>query len=168
MYCNNCCDDVPVFKFAVVDGLDPAVFMPTKQHDTDTGWDVSAAADISFKIFDRILIPLGIRMFAPSGWWMELRPRSSSFAKKYLHTLYGVVDETYENQLFFACQYIPPNDIRTSCCDTLKISKGERIGQLIPYRREIIKVENISNEDFDKLCKDRGGKRGTGGFGSTG
>jgi dUTPase len=155
---------IPIFRFAVREGLD-SKFVPSISDPDASGWDVRCAEPDGVKFhhaFQHEKIRLGIRMFAPKGWWLELRPRSSTHAKKHLHCLYGVIDETYENELMFSCQFIPP-----AMRSTLEISFGERIGQLIPIRKQIMVATEISNEEFDKLCEKRGGQRGTGGFGST-
>jgi dUTPase len=94
---------------------------------------------------------------------MELRPRSSSFAKKNLHALYGVIDEDYEGNCVFAAQYIP-HDYTVA----LEIQEGEAIGQIIPVKRQEMIVERVTNEEYEKLCKGRQATRGSGGFGSTG
>jgi dUTPase len=158
-------NDVPVFKFALREGLSD-VFLPTKALEKATGWDVRAATDITISSLVSVKIPLGFRMFAPPGWWMELRPRSSSFTKKHLHCLYGVIDEDWEGQCLFACQYIP-EDI-SSFTNDLTISFGEAIGQIIPVKRQEMLVEKISNEEYDRLTQQRNFSRGVGGFGSTG
>lgn len=152
---------IPEFKFALLNGKDSS-FLPQRANDTDTGWDVKAAQSITIKNHQTILIPLGIKVFAPSGWWLNLRPRSSTFAKKNLSCLYGVIDEGYENQLFLACQFL------TIDKDSVLIEEGERIGQLIPVQRQEMIVSEVSFEEFDNLCAMRKGTRGTGGFGSTG
>jgi dUTP pyrophosphatase len=159
---------VPVFKFAVMDYTfidnKSIYFIPTKAHDNDTGWDVKAAANFTLRAGQYAKIPLGFRVFAPPGYWLKLHPRSSSFAKKQLHALYGVIDEGYESEMVFACQYIP--DVSAMGQD-LKINFGDAIGQLIPVKRQEMKVETISNEEFARLTEQRKGLRGTGGFGST-
>src|SRR5271157_2299003 len=106
--------DIPVYKFAIREGLarNEISFLPTRGTPKSTGWDVRAALNIWEKeIYIRpgeyVKIPLGFRAFCPEGWWFELRPRSSSFGKKNLHALYGVIDEDYEGQLLFAAQYLP-------------------------------------------------------------
>lgn len=159
----------PVFRFALrQDLIENKEFLPTKGDDLATGWDVRAALNgqkvITLRAGQHVRIPLGFRAFCPSGWWYELRPRSSSFGKKSLHALYGVVDETYEGELIFAAQYLP--DV-TKFAHDLTIVFGEPIGQIIPVIRQTMLVEEISNKEYDELCKTRAGTRGAGGFGST-
>lgn len=174
----------PIFKFAVREDLkDCGIdFLPSRAEPFATGWDVRAAfpnrKSVTIRAGEYIKIPLGFRAFCPEGWWYELKPRSSTFAKKYLHCLYGTIDQCFENQLLLAGQYLPnvPLDefgqIITSLYKpdpemTLTIEFGEAIGQIIPVRRKDMEVVSISNEEYDSLCKSRGAARGTGGFGST-
>ena len=181
---------IPKYFFALRDDLqNEKQFLPTRAEPKASGWDVRAAFNdrkaITIKPFQHVRIPLGIRSFCPDGWWYELKPRSSTFAKKNLHALYGTIDETYENELLFACQYIPEIEIITYTQDgnycedgspyiqsdieseSLIINFGDAIGQLIPKRRDEMEVVEASNEDYDALCKIRASVRGNGGFGST-
>lgn len=159
--------EIPTFRFALDEGLDSS-FLPTRGTDRATGWDVRAAEAVAIQSGFYAKIPLGFRALCPPGWWLELRPRSSSFAKKNLHALYGVIDEDYEGKMIFACTYRPDPGFKPDG-DTgyLSIAKGEAIGQLIPVRRQEMLVEQISNEEFERLCKERSASRGAGGFGST-
>lgn len=154
----------PIFRFALLEGLDDT-FVPTRANDNDTGWDVRTTTSVRLRAGQYAKLPLGFRTLAPKGYWLELRPRSSSFAKKQLHCLYGVIDEGYENEMVFACQYLP--DINAMGKD-LVIEKGEAIGQLVPVKRQEMIVQVISNEEYQRLVGERKGSRGTGGFGSTG
>lgn len=178
--------EIPEFKFAIREdlvgcGID---FLPTRAEPKATGWDVRAATkdkkDIILNAFDKVYIPLGFRGFCPEGWWYELKPRSSTFGKKSLHCLYGTIDQAFEGELLLACQYIPVTyfdqtwfedyeyeDVKFST-KPLVIKFGDPIGQIIPVKRKEMKVTEITNEEYDRLCKDRGEKRGSGGFGSTG
>ena len=163
---------MPIFKFAVREDLFDVenLFLPSRAEPFASGWDVAAAFKDRKSIFLRtgqyIKIPLGIRGFLPAGWWYELKPRSSSFAKKNLHALYGTIDNTFENELVFAAQYIP--DSTVSLGGELEIKFGEKIGQIIPVKLQEMKVEKISNEEYNRLCQNRNGVRGVGGFGSSG
>lgn len=179
----------PEFKFALRDDLrEEKQFLPTRAEPNASGWDVRAAMSnrkpLIIRPFDVVKIPLGFRGFCPEGWWYDLKPRSSTFAKKNLHALYGTVDETYEGELVFACQYLPPVSYREDWDDVsfwfvpeswddystneLKIDFGDAIGQIIPRRRDEMIVKEISNDEYAALCKARAGVRGAGGFGSTG
>ena len=154
--------EIPVFKFAV----DDISYLPRKAHATDTGWDVKAAETIELKPWEYTKISLGFRMFAPEGFWLELRPRSSTFIKKNLNCLYGVVDTGFEGKMMLCCSFQPTPDF-ISYNDTLLIKAGEAIGQLIPVRRQEMKVEMVSNEEYESLCQKRNSTRGEGGFGSS-
>lgn len=155
--------NLPTFKFAIKEGLSD-IYLPSKGSERASGWDVKSTDRLLIRAGEYVKIPLGFRLLCPQGWWMELRPRSSSFAKKNLHALYGVIDEDYEGQLVFACQYLPDKQMIAP----LEIQEGEAIGQIIPVRRQEMIVEKISNEEYDKFCRERNASRGSGGFGSTG
>lgn len=169
----------PEFTFTILDGLDES-FAPTRGDSHSTGWDVRAAKDVVLRPTERALVPLGIKCFAPSGYWLELRPRSSTFGKKSLHALYGVIDESYSGEILFACQWIPSfhegiyddmdnsGALMTYLNREFKIAKGERIGQLVPVKRQLMSINIIPQDVFDYMCKNRGLERGAGGFGSTG
>jgi dUTP pyrophosphatase len=156
--------EIPTYKFAIIAG--DSSFLPTRSHPEDTGWDVKSAQAVTLNPGQYFQISLGFRVFAPEGWWLECRPRSSSFSKKHLHSLYGVIDQTYEGICFFSCQYIP--DASSFGSPDLVIARGDRIGQLVPVRRQEMKVESVTDEEFEILCKERNASRKAGGFGSTG
>lgn len=155
--------EIPVFKFAIDENLSD-IFLPTKGSEKATGWDIRAAAAVRLRAGQYAKIPLGFQVLAPEGWWLDLRPRSSSFTKKQLHALYGVIDEDYEGQCLFACQYIP--DISSIGTD-LKIEAGEAIGQIIPVKRKEMVVTRINKEEYRLEVQVRNYNRGAGGFGST-
>lgn len=162
-------NEIPRFLFALREDLkDNKEFIPSRAEPHATGYDVCAAQsdrkDIILRAGQYIKIPLGFRAYCPPGWWYKLVPRSSSFAKKSLHALYGTIDETYENELVFACQYLP--DIKSLSTD-ITIKFGDPIAQIIPEKRVDMDVTQISNEEYDSMCKERNGVRGKGGFGST-
>ena len=168
------------FYFVVDKGLDVDKFLPQRSEYNDTGYDVACAEkEVVLRPYDKAIISLGIRVFAPKGWWLELRPRSSTFAKKHLNPLYGVIDESYEGHLKLCVQYIPPptSDYNSGSLaryisvkeqPNFTIKFGEKIAQLVPVQRESMHAVPISEERFAEFCKNRGDNRGTGGFGSTG
>ena len=172
----------PIFKFALrEDIVEEKQFLPTRVESKATCWDVKAAfpdrGSLVLKPFQKAMIPLGFRTFCPDGWWFRLNPRSSTYGKKHLGSLYGIIDETYEGELIFACQYLPSIDVTPSVdgnvfynkswTQSLTIKFGESIGQIYPVHRDEMTVVEVSNEEYDLLCKNRNGERGTGGWGSS-
>lgn len=163
--------EIPTYRFALRGDLkDQKQFLPTRGEPLATGWDVRAAfpneSEVHFHPFMKYLIPLGFRAFCPPGWWFQLKPRSSTFGKKSIHSLYGTIDETYEGELLFACQYIPENSL-TDHPDNLTIKFGDAVAQIVPVRRQEMIVEEATNEEYNSFCKERSAQRGAGGFGST-
>src|SRR6266404_3537788 len=103
----------PEFLFSLREDLqNEKQFLPTRAEEKASGWDVRAAMPdrkpLIIKPFEYVKIPLGFRTFCPEGWWYELKPRSSTFAKKHLHSLYGTIDETFEGEALYCGQFIPP------------------------------------------------------------
>lgn len=168
--------EVPSFKFCLTEGAQGSqAFLPTKGEPLATGYDVRACLQepLMLRPFQKAKIPLGIRAFCPPGWWFELRPRSSTFARKDLSCLYGVIDEGYDQEILFACQFVPdfgpiPAFGLTTAWDSARrtIDPGEALGQLVPVRRQEMRVEEVSAAEFAQLCAERGAER-KGGFGST-
>jgi dUTPase len=179
--------DLPEFKFCILsevfDALEsqaafdndesllaPEDFLPIRAEPLATGWDVRCAepGGLSLEPEQYIKIPLGIKVFSPSGWWLRLAPRSSTMVKRHIHALYGVIDEGYENQMYFCGQFIPDSHQIVNRNKPPRIEFGDRIGQLIPVRREEMSVISVTPEEFDQLSQERDADRKAGGFGSTG
>jgi len=156
----------PVFKFAIREDLQDmsSTFLPKRAEPFATGWDVCAAFPdrkaVILQPGQYVKIPLGFRAFCPDGWWFQLNPRSSTFTKKNMHALIGVIDEHFPLEVLFAAQYLPSDNFN------LVINFGDPIAQIIPIKRNEMTVENISNEEIDDLYSKRKSIR-TGGFGST-
>lgn len=170
--------DAPVYKFALTSELRSACacheikakdFLPTRPEPEASGWDVRCAdpRGISLKPEHYYKIPLGFRVFCPSGWWAELNPRSSSFIKRHLHSLYGKIDETYPDEWFFLCQYLPDARGIINSAHLKRVEFGDRIGQIMPVRRQDMAIKVISDEEMNAEIKNRNAAR-KGGLGSTG
>lgn len=102
---------------------------------------------------NKVVVPTGISIELPKGYWASIEARSSTSADLILVPK-GVIDEGYRGELFAVLVNIgdEPRYIR----------HGERYVQLIVHRRNsaIIEVEEV-----DKLSES---ERGNTGFGSTG
>ena len=155
----------PVFKFAIrEDLLDTGdLFLPKKSEQHATGYDVFFAPpdrqSLTIKPGEYVKLPLGFRSFCPPGWYYNLHPRSSTFIKKNLHSLIGIIDETWEGETALVTQLHSSTD--------LIVKFAEPIAQIIPRKREDMVPIDIDNDIFNSLCKDRHSERGDGGFGSS-
>ncbi len=145
-------------------------FLPKQGRIGDTGWDCRVADPdgVTIKPNCYALIKLGFRVLCPEGWWLRLSPRSGTFAKLNLHSLYGTIDEAYEGQMCFAAHYIPDACKLLSGGKEFHLPFGTRIGQLIPMPRYEMPVVGKTNAELDEMFKARNGSRGTGGYGSSG
>jgi dUTPase len=158
----SCCKSVPDFKFSLVEGCDDT-FLPTKGEPKATGWDVRARTKTVIQPYSYFKIPLGFKAFPPDGWWFHLYPRSSTFIKLNMHCLTGIIDEAFPLEVMLCGQYIPEKNNKA----IITINAGDRIGQIVPVKRQEMIISNISSEEFDKLVSERASER-VGGMGSTG
>lgn len=161
--------------------LAPGAKMPTRAHDTDTGYDVYAYSIKIHNIYggeafsmtegesalrlsldhdclagiDYILIDTGVSVTPPAGYASVLCARSS-LAKSGLiiPNGLGIIDHDYTGSVKLILR---PSIAR---CGLDKIVVGESIGQLIFHP-----VISATFEQVDELPATA---RGTGGFGSTG
>lgn len=167
---------VPTYKFALTNELikncegtefEPTDFLPTRAEKKATGWDVRCASTEGFELREGCYykIPLGIHALPPDGWWLKLTPRSSTFTKRHLNSLYGTIDEMYYHQIFFACKYSFDNCKMYNSNYPERVEFGDRIGQLIPAKRQEMNVAIVTLEELKQKRQD---SERTGGFGSTG
>ena len=158
-------------KFVLINDEEKQIkgILPKRAEELSTGYDVfNSGPDIELQPMEHKLIPLGFKSFIPIGYWLYLVPRSSTHAKRHLHTLYGVIDESYEGQWYFSAQYVPNWTMSKGTGGPVTIAHGDAIGQIIVMPRYNMNISEVTSEEYDALCKDRGALRGAGGFGSTG
>ena len=95
------CNKKNAFEKDLDKHIRPEDFIPQRSEILDAGWDVKCAAYDCITLWPGkyVKIPLGIRVFAPNGWWLRLVPRSSTFIKKHINSLYGTIDEGVANIL---------------------------------------------------------------------
>lgn len=71
-------EEIPVFKFVLREDLkDNVDYLPTRIDKLSTGWDVKAAIteSISVRQSEFVNIPLGFKVFCPTGYGLEIRPK---------------------------------------------------------------------------------------------
>lgn len=148
----------------LVKKLHPEAKLPSRQHADDAGADVTAVTMRIVSIFgggrfqggrDVLCYGTGLAVAVPSGYWLDLCPRSSVYKTGLVQcNSIGRIDAGYRGeicQMFYADNGCRPYEA------------GDRIGQLIvqpgvsPSDVEFVEVDELPSEN------DRGG-----GFGSTG
>jgi len=148
---------IPNFKFALrEDLLMSKNFLPIRRECKGPGWDVFAAVGdnkLVIKPGEYFRIPLGFGCLPETGWWYELHARHSFFLNKNIHHMIGVMDEDYDQEVMLGGQYMPSvTDLRMS---DLVISHGDLVGRMIPFKRVEMKVEEISNFEFDQFRRQK-------------
>lgn len=116
------------------------------------GADLRCVEAFSLKPLERKLVPTGLAVEIPVGFYGRVAPRSGLAVKQGIDTLAGVIDSDYRGEV--RVLLINFND------EAVNFEAGERIAQLI-----IEKAEALDYEWAEDLTDT---SRGAGGFGSTG
>lgn len=119
-------------------------------------WDLAAGEDVRFKAGESKVIPLGVSMKLPEGYFGELYPRSSTCLKHGIvaGNSVGIVEN----------EYCGKDDVwgfvAVAFRDTV-VAQGTRIAQFMP-------VKMPEDVEFEVSCSEDWGYRNRGGYGSTG
>lgn len=135
--------------------LDDGLPLPTYARPGDAGLDLLAAEDATLGPGERAAIATGIAVAIPEGHAGFVHARSGRALREGLALVNapGLIDSGYRGEI----KVLVVNLDRET---TLKISRGEKIAQLV-----IQPVATVHLEEVDELPLS---ERGTGGFGSTG
>lgn len=151
---------VVTLKFAWLEGADQTLGLPTYETVGSSGADLRANfaetehSGLVLEPGGRALVPTGLRLEIPTGFEVQIRPRSG-LALKHGVTLAnspGTIDSDYRGPLGVI--------MLNTGVEPFEISHGERIAQMV--------VAPVVQARFE-LSSDLGETtRGAGGFGSTG
>lgn len=129
---------------------------PVYMSEGASGCDVLACLEAAIEIAPgtRAAVPTGLAMEIPTGYEIQVRPRSGLAWKKGLTVVNapGTIDSDYRGELKILVINLGNESVR--------IESGDRIAQLV-----LQQVEQVSWEEVSSLNETR---RGVGGFGSTG
>jgi dUTP pyrophosphatase len=128
--------------------------LPARATEGSAGYDVASAEDLTLAPLERRLVKTGFSFAIPSGYEMQVRPRSG-LALKHGVTLPNTpatIDSDYRGELMVAMINLGT--------DPFAISRGMRIAQLVLARVEAPALVEVTELPATA--------RGTGGFGSTG
>lgn len=135
----------------------PKAKLPTYAHKTDAGFDFYLPEDFTIKAHEYGKIaPTGLKISIPSGYELQIRPRSGNSVKTTLRIANapGTIDSGYANEIGIICDNIGEEDITFKAGD--RIAQG--VFTAVP-KGVFTQVNNIHLN----MKEDRGG-----GFGSTG
>lgn len=141
--------EVPIVR------LDPDLALPTYAHDGDAGIDLVAREDAVVSAGGgRVLVPTGIALALPRGHAGFVLPRSGLALKHGISVVNspGLIDCAYRGEIKVVL-------INTDPHDDYRVTRGDRIAQLVVQRVVEVVWNEVSNLDGD----DRGG-----GFGHSG
>jgi dUTP pyrophosphatase len=135
--------------------LDPELPPPAYAHPGDAGADLVAAHDVTLEPGERALVGTGVAIALPAGYAAFVHPRSGLAARFGVSIVNapGTVDAGYRGE-------IKVNLVNHDRRDVVRLSRGDRIAQLI--------VQRVERAVFRPVAELPGSVRGAGGHGSTG
>ena len=145
-----------VIRVKVECTAEPGAKLPAYQTEGSAGADVCAflKEDIVLKPMERAAIPTGLSFAIPSGYEMQVRPRSGLALKNGITCLNtpGTIDSDYRGEVKVILINLGS--------EAFAVRNGERIAQLV--------IKPVVSADFAVVASLSQTERGAGGFGSTG
>ncbi len=155
--------------------LHPNALIPQRAKDGDAGYDLFALEPTKINPFERKLIPTGISMAIPYGFYGRVAPRSGSALKHGIDVMAGVIDGSYRgdvgvvlinlNMLPSLSEALGRNHNAMvisslfGAAGQFEIRRGDKIAQII--------IEHCADVEFEEVESLPESERGAGGFGST-
>ena len=140
---------LPILKFEKTHDL---AKLPTKNHESDTGYDVYSVEDVVIPARSSAVVGVGLKFaYIPEGYWVEPRSRSGLWFKHKVRVFNGTIDSGYRGDAGISL-------INESDTDYL-VKQGDRIAQFAIFMNINMPVEWGKSIDSD---------RGDKGFGSSG
>ena len=136
--------------------IDRGLPLPAAQHAGDAGLDLHAADSVELEPRGgRALVPTGIAIAIPPGYAGFVQPRSGLALRHGVTCLNtpGLIDAGYRDEIRVLLVNLDP-------AEPFKVSRGDRIAQLVIQRFETVEWDEVA--DLDET------DRGLEGWGSTG
>ncbi len=153
--------------------INPRAKIPTQATDGDAGYDLYAVRDMVIPPLSRDIVPTGIQIEIPKGYYGRIAPRSGLAVKKGIDVLAGVIDSGYRGEIGVVLMNLcVPSRFEKMTNqqkafeglfgdrDSFKIKEGDRIAQLI-----VEKCHKVEWQEVDSLDSS---EREDGKFGSSG
>lgn len=132
--------------------LEPRAIAPSQAYEGDAGWDLACLDNFVVPPQSYVDARTGIAAAVPPGYFMRLVGRSSTFRKKRLMVIEGIIDAGFRGELF-SCVYNPT-------AKGIAVKRGERLVQAI--------VSPFHRADWERADELPESERGVAGFGSSG
>lgn len=129
--------------------------IPTKAHETDSGFDLYADEDVIIPPGETRVIKTGIAIRLPIGFEGQIRPRSGVTSKTKLRVQLGTIDNSYTGEIGIIVDNISHQEGEHPL-----VQRGDRIAQLV-----LAPVPMVETYEIEKLPNT---ERGANGFGSSG
>jgi dUTP pyrophosphatase len=127
--------------------------LPERATDGSTGYDLYACLDEPLEVGPTpVKVSTGIAIEAPSGFDVQVRPRSGLSSKGVI-VAFGTIDSDYRGELLVTMYALP---FRTPHA----VHDGDRIAQLVVARAEHLSLELA--EELTTTARDTGGHGSTG------
>ena len=132
--------------------LDPRATLPTRGSSASAGLDLYSIEAVSLEPGQRAIVPTGLAVAIPQGFYGRLAPRSGLATRRGLDVLAGVIDADYRGEI--GCLLFNAGE------EKIELAENSKICQLI-VEKIITPLAAWADELGDT-------ERGRGGFGSTG
>jgi deoxyuridine 5'-triphosphate nucleotidohydrolase len=132
--------------------LDPRAALPSRGSSLSAGLDICSIENVAIEPLQRVLVPTGLAVAIPEGYYGRVAPRSGLATKKGLDVLAGVIDADYRGEILCL--------LYNSGNEAIHLPAQSKICQLIIER--IITPTAVWTDEISAT------ERGGGGFGSTG
>lgn len=126
--------------------------LPKRASAGAAGYDICSAHYVELPARSRVLVPTGLQIKIPEGYYGRLAPRSGLAVTQGFDVGAGVIDSDYRGEVKVL--------IFNHGDQNYLISPGQRVAQLIIEKIALPEVREVTDLDSTE--------RGTSGFGSTG
>lgn len=119
------------------------VYNPSLAYDDPAGIDIyipNTAIRVELRPGQNVLIPTGLKLNIPKGYYVEVKNRSSIANKQQLMVGACVIDNDYQGEVFV--------DIHNVGLSHRYISAGDKIAQLVLHKKHNLQLEEVSEDEL--------------------
>lgn len=150
--------------------LNDKAFIPTQTHKGDAGFDLYATERVVLRPFERRIVPTGISISIPMGYYGRIAPRSGLAVKKGIDVMAGVIDHSFRGEIGVVLinLAILGSELNPGLESSMFGGKNDFIIQPGDRIAQIIFTKIADEIEFEEAISFDASTRGSGGYGSTG